>query len=149
MPKTEHDANADASISRIRAYKSASAQLINASTWTKIVLDVESYDNLGEFATDRFTATVAGYYTITAQLFFANISNGKYIVVAIYVNGSLAARSRRVTGGSGDAAHGASDIINLAVGDYVELFCYHDDVAARDVNLGEYLSFLAAHKISE
>ena len=134
--------------SRVRAYKSSAAQSIPVSTWTKVVLDVEDWDNLGEFASDRFTAKQAGHYAVIGNNFFVAMSNGGYIVTAIYKNGVIASARRLIAGGDGDCKLGASDILYLAVGEYFELFAFHDNVGGKDVATGSAYTFFAVHRES-
>jgi hypothetical protein len=37
-------------------------------TWTKITLDIKAFDTNNNFASSRFTPTIAGYYQINAQV---------------------------------------------------------------------------------
>lgn len=49
-------------------YPSASSTNISSSTTTKMVLDAELFDTNNNFASNRFTPTVAGYYQINATV---------------------------------------------------------------------------------
>lgn len=60
---------------------------LSAATWTKIVYDTEEYDTNSNFATSRFTPTVAGYYLVIASVLWNTTSLGER-VVAIYKNGA-------------------------------------------------------------
>jgi hypothetical protein len=66
------------------AYKSAT-QSLSGATWTKLTFDVEEFDTNNNFASSRFTPTVAGYYQINGA-----VNNGSNIqtVTAVYKNGS-------------------------------------------------------------
>jgi hypothetical protein len=67
------------------AYSNAT-QTTTSSTWTKIDFQVEEYDTNNNFASSRFTPTVAGYYQINGSYY----SNGgpSRCAVSIYKNGS-------------------------------------------------------------
>ena len=66
------------------AYASTS-QTISINTWTKTVFDVEEFDTNNNFASSRFTPTVAGYYQINSCVSF----NGSGpIFITIYKNGA-------------------------------------------------------------
>jgi len=54
---------------------------------TKVTYDTEEFDTNNNFASSRFTPTVAGYYQINAQLQPAASYTGGYI--AVYKNGSV------------------------------------------------------------
>jgi hypothetical protein len=68
------------------AYQSASNQTYSATTDTKIVFDIEEFDTNSNFASNRFTPTVAGYYQVNAAVSVNSVSGNCYI--AIYKNGS-------------------------------------------------------------
>ena len=63
------------------------AQTLSSATLTKITFDTEEYDTNSNFASSRFTPTVAGYYLITAKV----QGNASYTagISAFYKNGSL------------------------------------------------------------
>jgi hypothetical protein len=59
-------------------------QSITAATTTKINFQVEVFDTNNNFASSRFTPTVAGYYQITAGVstVTASLTNGFFIAIA-------------------------------------------------------------------
>jgi hypothetical protein len=63
------------------------AQTLSSATLTKITFDTEEYDTNNNFASSRFTPTVAGYYLVSGKV----QSNASYTagITAIYKNGSL------------------------------------------------------------
>lgn len=64
-----------------------SAQSFSASTYTKITFPTEEFDTNSNFASSRFTPTVAGYYQIsTGVRFSAGSANGWYFL--LYKNGA-------------------------------------------------------------
>jgi hypothetical protein len=80
------------------AYSSAGAN-ISSSTWTKITLDTETFDTNSNFASNRFTPTVAGYYQINLMVSCGSSANNAYWQwVSIYKNGSPYASSTPVNG---------------------------------------------------
>ena len=62
--------------------------VVSASTWTKITFDTESFDTNSNFASSRFTPTVAGYYDISACIGVSS-SAAQNVWIAIYKNGSV------------------------------------------------------------
>ena len=64
-------------------------QNISSATWTKVTLDNELFDTNNNFASSRFTPTVAGYYQINAGAYLyttgATMTGG---TVGIYKNGT-------------------------------------------------------------
>ena len=70
------------------AYKSSN-QTVSSNTWTKITFDTEEFDTNSNFASSRFTPTVAGYYQINAAIYFAYNGSGYTTVeTRLYKNGS-------------------------------------------------------------
>lgn len=68
------------------AYATAT-QSISTATTTKVVYDSEDFDINSNFASNRFTPTVAGYYQINAGLFCAGAASGGNIL-SLYKTGS-------------------------------------------------------------
>lgn len=89
------------------AYQSGT-QTVSNNTTTKILFDTENFDTNNNFASSRFTPTVAGYYVFTNALSignFTNIGTNEFEQV-LYKNGSSA--------GSGCVAYGQNSIFNVA-----------------------------------
>ena len=80
------------------AYPSASSTTISNSTWTKATLDTEVYDTNSNFASSRFTPTVAGYYQINFTPSGSSANNNGFVYGgAIYKNGSNYTQNAVVT----------------------------------------------------
>ena len=99
------------------AYSSNTSSAITSATDTKILFDTESFDTNNNFASSRFTPTVAGYYQINATL----RANGTFTTAALilFKNGSNA----------GYLQNGASNIITCSslqymngTTDYLEIY---------------------------
>jgi hypothetical protein len=70
------------------AYLSADQSITN-SVQTKILFDTEEFDTNNNFASSRFTPTVAGYYQINAASYCkATLNTMAYAQISIYKNGS-------------------------------------------------------------
>jgi hypothetical protein len=109
------------------AYQSAT-QSFTANTFTKITLDTEIFDTNNNFATNRFTPTVAGYYQING---IARIQTtiGTLIQVAIYKNGTIytAGNLLNFAVGSNSNQLTVSDLVYCnGSTDYIELYGYSD-----------------------
>lgn len=108
----------------------SSNQIPSANTWTKITLDTELFDTNNNFASGRFTPTIAGYYQINAQVgqdYGAGYAAGT-IGGAIYKNGSVYAWQRIpfATAGYAYGVNIVSSVIYLnGSTDYVELYGYN------------------------
>jgi hypothetical protein len=67
------------------AYSNALTSASNA-TWTKVTFNTKEFDTNSNFASNRFTPTVAGYYQVNASLSGPSSASG-VIAVNIYKNG--------------------------------------------------------------
>ena len=101
------------------AYQSAS-QTFTGNAFTKVTLDVEEFDTNSNFASSRFTPTLAGYYQING----AASANANLILASLFKNG--VEYKRGVQAGS-NAQTGliVSTLVYLnGSTDYVELYAY-------------------------
>ena len=107
------------------ASNSANQTGITNATWTKVTFDTEAFDTNNNFASNRFTPTVAGYYQVNSNIDIGSLA----ITVAltrIYKNGSSIIYGGGVNGAS------LSEFISSANGivycngstDYLEIFVY-------------------------
>ena len=107
------------------ASNSANQTGITNSTWTKVTFNTVAFDTNSNFASNRFTPTVAGYYQVNSNVDIGSIA----ITVAftrIYKNGS------NIIYGSGVNGASLSEVISSANGivycngstDYLEIFVY-------------------------
>ena len=96
-----------------------STQSFTSNTWTKVTLDVEEFDTNSNFASSRFTPTVAGYYQLNGT--FAIGSSACNARCAIYKNGSAFKQGVYVL--TNAAIVSVSSIVYLnGSTDYVELY---------------------------
>jgi hypothetical protein len=65
-----------------------SAQTVTGGTFTKATLDVEEFDTNSNFASSRFTPTIAGYYQINTLLRFITTVSLSNVTNSIYKNGA-------------------------------------------------------------
>jgi hypothetical protein len=65
-----------------------SNQSISASTWTKVTYDTEVFDTNNNFASSRFTPTIAGYYQVITNTMVTTPGSASYFQTAVYKNGS-------------------------------------------------------------
>jgi hypothetical protein len=73
------------------AFSASSTALVSSavSTFTKITYDTEDFDTNSNFASSRFTPTVAGYYQLNASITFSGIvTTGTASFVTLFKNGS-------------------------------------------------------------
>ena len=113
------------------AFSVSSTALVSsaASTFTKITYDTEDFDTNSNFASSRFTPTVAGYYQFNVSIAFGGlVVVGAFSFVTLYKNGSrfldgnLAAQISGIT-----TFNSVSGIIYLnGSTDYVEVYGYQN-----------------------
>ena len=101
------------------AYQS-SAQTLATNTQTKITFEVEEFDTNNNYASSRFTPTVAGYYQ-----FFTAIQMGvqaSIIILDIHKNGTLAKRVGQTSTSTVSLISGSALIYMNGSSDYVEVY---------------------------
>jgi len=102
-------------------------QAISQNAWTKVNYGNEVFDTNNNFASSRFTPTVAGYYQINATV---NFGGGTYPVdsrCAIYKNGSVFANGSAFI--TTLTANGGLQSVNYLAymngsTDYLEIYAY-------------------------
>jgi hypothetical protein len=117
-----------------RAYASTMTS-IPAVTYTKINLASETFDTNSNFASSRFTPTIAGYYLITGTIFIdSSVMIG--FLASIFKNGvTYANGSSQVRANALRAT--VNDIVYLnGSTDYVELYGYHESSGSFNVGAG-------------
>lgn len=124
-------------------------QAIPVSTYTKVQLNSETYDNDNEFDSAtlyRFTATVAGYYHVSADIRYRSLASGKRIFVIIRRNGAnFKWGENSHAGGATEAANVVGDAY-LDAGDYLELWTYTDE--ADNVNGTVVMTYMDIHRFA-
>ena len=105
------------------AYANAATSLTNGA-FTKISFQVEDYDTNNNFASSRFTPTVAGYYQISAA---SNVSGGTTaeLSIAVYKNGSGHRQgSGFITAGTQYSQSISTLVYCNGTTDYIEIYLY-------------------------
>lgn len=97
-------------------------QNVTTATYTKVNLDVEEFDTNSNFASGRFTPTVAGYYQIIGSVYSVATSLA-YIQSAIYKNGLNIRNTLTAAQTATNATAPVSAIIYMnGSTDYLELY---------------------------
>jgi hypothetical protein len=111
------------------------SQTVGSSSWTKVAFDIEIKDTDSAFdlSNERFTVPSgkAGFYSFQySTQNDGKVSSNKYYQIGLYKNGSLLAgtvvRQNPTTTGSYDVYLNGSASLELAVGDYVEVYYYQN-----------------------
>ena len=137
--------------SKARGFHTGAPVAVVTGTWTKIVLNGESYDALGEFdhaSTYRFTATKSGYYQINAAYLLNLTTTGHYFRIAVRKNGTAYITANFSASIVIMLSAVISDVIPLAVDDYLELYIYHNAGANRSYYAGSDDTFMSIHQLS-
>lgn len=124
------------------------------NTATKITWDTESFDIGGNFDSTtnrRFTAPRAMRLYVYAQADITqNVADNDRIDLMIYVNGSPVRIARDRSRGTNGSRVQVSDILNLAKGDYVEIFALAGEVAGsgtHTISSGSSATYFVGHEI--
>ena len=97
-------------------------QSVSGSTYTKVAFDTEEFDTNSNFASNRFTPTVAGYYQINSGIAFA--SGVTYAQINIYKNGTLYQTSWSQEASSNYGRVISSLVYCNGTTDYIEIYGY-------------------------
>ena len=113
-------------------YKS-SGQTFTSGVLTKITFDTEEFDTNNNFASSRFTPTVAGYYQFNFMLNAIDTSTGVVTAFAgyFYKNGSRY-EDGFYLGSTGKCSSSAIIYLNGST-DYVEVYCLISSTATAGV----------------
>jgi len=131
----------------VRVYRSTQ-QSIPTSVWTPIAFDKVRYDagpspHWSASQPTRLTCQMAGTYVIWGSIQFVPQAGGTSRAVAVMLNGTKwsavgGLRGATVTGGSGDyPMAGTPQLIQLVVGDYVELNAWQESGVAINTNASD------------
>jgi hypothetical protein len=120
-----------------RAYQSSS-QSLSSGAFTKLNLQTENFDTSSNFASSRFTPTVAGYYQFNWGMGLATTTQSLSV---LYKNGAIStygSYSTLMTESVG------SDIVYLnGSTDYVELYGFQNSGVSQNVSANSSQTFLS------
>lgn len=116
--------------SRLSVYQSA-AQSIPRLTYEKITFNEIVYDAQNEWdpVNFRFVAKEAGYYLIIADVTFGSLDDQKRGLIRIYRSTVFMAEGRMHVSSAGvTRLHvRTSRVLALGVGDFIEIYCWHNE----------------------
>jgi uncharacterized protein YlxW (UPF0749 family) len=116
-----------------RAFSSTNQAVATASD-IRVVLGSESFDTNSNFASSRFTPSVAGYYFFHGVIGMT-VSDVEDLVASIYKNGSPSAEGARINGQSYIASVSGLIYMNGST-DYAELYVRHVTGSNRTMQAG-------------
>jgi len=111
------------------AYQNTQQTSVGSGTSTKITFDVEEFDTNSNFASSRFTPTVAGYYQINCALQIAYGTATAAVVALVYKNGANYKGGNLSQGNPAAGGIFATSTVSALVfcngsTDYVEIYAY-------------------------
>ena len=141
-------------LSRARATR-ATAQSMASGVYTKVIFNIEVFDNLGEYdhTTGVFTATNAGYYQVNASVLSASTAwtSGEIWSITIFKNGGSYSHGS-YTGHDAvviaPASAICSDIVYLAATDYIDIRVIQDQGAAVNTHNDPKYNYFSVHRLS-
>lgn len=106
------------------AYQS-SAQTLSNATFTKMLFQTEEFDTNNNFNNSTFTPTVAGYYQVSAYIYFGNGAGAN--ITTIFKNGGAYKRID-TSSNPANAGVGCGSCIVYCNGttDYIEVYGYQN-----------------------
>ena len=113
-------------------------------TWTKVTYGTENFDTNNNFASSRFTPTIAGYYQINANLRYANSIAGTVLQMAIYKNGALYAYVSNGVQNVTRALCVSTLLYCNGSTDYVEIYTYQNSGSTENTDAADYYTFSGA-----
>ena len=120
------------------------AQSVTSGTWTKINFDTEEFDTNNNFASSRFTPTVAGYYQINACTASSGTGNSGW-ATAIYKNGTNIKLAYVPNASIGCVVFVGSVVYLNGSTDYVEIYCINNN-ATQNNQVGQNYSYFQAFR---
>ena len=115
------------------AYASAATSL-STGGYTKVLFQTEEYDTNSNFASSRFTPTVAGYYRLNWGVDLASSFTGRLFSL-VYKNGVLIYYASPNLGGVTQFGTCGTAMFNAnGTTDYFEVYCFQDSGLARNTS---------------
>jgi len=117
---------------RFKGYSSTAQSIASSTTSTVLTLDTEIVDSDNGHSTvtntSRYTCQTAGLFFVTGSVTFATTSATGTRTLNIFVNGTsvFGAGNQSAPSGSNGASVFSSTLVQLSVGDYVELACWQN-----------------------
>jgi len=123
--------------------KNGSNQTVSSGVWTKLTWSTEVFDTNNNFAGDKYTPTIAGYYLFSSRV-ACNSSSACY--TGIYKNGT-----RETASGENASSflqpHVAQLLYMNGTTDYVEAWAYTESTAisgtTNQTNFAGFLTYYA------
>jgi len=123
------------------AYPSATTSLAQY-TATKITYGTEEWDTNNNFASSRFTPTVAGYYQVNASTSMSNSAASTYIYV--YKNGSVYKSGNLISSATSSWTIVSCQVYLNGSTDYIEIYVQQNNTTQTNATTSSSDYFQAA-----
>jgi len=134
------------------AYQS-SLQAITNNSNTKLTMDTETLDTLDDYDTTnyRYTPSVAGYYNIGGRVQMTPGATAGEVFIWVYKNGSAHIRlaGSPMVNSTFPSPASSYPIYMNGTTDYVELYVWQSNSAARNTNFGPSITYFYGHLIQQ
>ena len=125
----------------------STTQSVTSATYTKVNFGTENWDTNSNFASSRFTPTVAGYYFISGAVYATFSGSGTYIWIFVFKNGAQElAGNLNVPVTTVDGIGIVNGLVYMnGTTDYVEMYCYLAGTSpiVQNANGTQFSGFLA------
>ena len=122
VPSVTGTAMVSGNMPAFSAYNSSATSLASGTN-TQVLFATEDFDTNNNFASSRFTPTVAGYYQLNSAISIAGGGGATEIIAIIYKNGAVFK-----SGADGGTASFRTVVSSLVYAngttDYFEIYCY-------------------------
>ena len=122
VPSVTGTAMVSGNMPAFSAYNSSATSLASGTN-TQFLFATEDFDTNNNFASSRFTPTVAGYYQLNSAISIAGGGGATEIIAIIYKNGAVFK-----SGADGGTASFRTVVSSLVYAngttDYFEIYCY-------------------------
>ena len=121
--------------SSFSVHKNGTNQGISDSANTKVTWSTELFDTNSDFASNKFTPSVAGKYLLSSNVsFISAVMDGKAITIGIYKNGAVLHEAITIGSGAGTQAFQVIAVVDAnGTSDYFEIFIEHNMGLIEDV----------------
>ena len=125
------------------AYSPTGSQSVSNASYTKVLFPTEIFDTNNNFASSRFTPTVAGYYHLSTMVAWLSVS-ANVVFLQLYKNGSLLSHLARTPKTAQYIWQPGSTIAYAnGTGDYFEIYAYQDSGSTMSIDSGEGYTWFA------
>jgi hypothetical protein len=122
IPDTTGTMMVSGNMPAFRAYAASNNVSLSAGTSTKVLFDTEVFDTNNNFASSRFTPTVAGYYQVSSGV--GGGSSSYAMAFDFYKNGSRDSRCFNSGANTVGFVGGSALIYCNGSTDYIEVYIY-------------------------